>query len=180
MENVRGSRVGERDAAARLTGWVPPPNVDERGWVECGKRLGTAGIAMSWWIGDWLRYGQRAFGERYALAARITGYDVQTLMNYAYVAAHVPAEERRPGISWSHHAELAKLDQASRSAWLDRVTHLRLSVRDLRLMLRKADRQGERRLATAESLAAVAPKCPRCGQPLPAKPTVDAGVSYCR
>ncbi len=101
-----------------------------------GKRIGRAGNGTSWWLGDWLRFGHRRFGEKYALAARITGYDVQTLMNFAYVAAHVAPSERRVDISWSHHAEIAKLRRAVQTQWLERVADDRLSVKDLRVELR--------------------------------------------
>jgi len=136
----------------------------EQRWIEFGKRIGRAGNITSWWIGDWLRYGSRRFGEKYSLAARVTGYDVQTLMNYAYVAEHVPICDRRADVSWSHHAELAKLDPNARAEWLERTVSDRLSVKDLRLMLRTRSDPSASRVAQATTGASV---CPMCGQPLP-------------
>jgi hypothetical protein len=140
--------------------------MDERRWMECGKHIGRAGNGTNWWIGDWLRYGNARYGERYRLAARVTGYDEQTLMNYAYVAAHIPVSRRRADVSWSHHAEIAKLGAAAQETWLDRVVTDRLSVKDLRVELR-ADS-----LKTTPSIAPSAQRacddvslCPTCRRP---------------
>jgi len=123
---------------------------------------------MNWWIGDWLRYGNAQFGERYRLAARLTGYDEQTLMNYVYVAAHVEPSRRRLGVSWSHHAEIAKLPATEQPAWLDRVVDNRHSVKDLRVELRA---EATARGAPASEHPADCdgrPVCPACRRPLPA------------
>jgi hypothetical protein len=73
-----GDDAETHDAALTAVCWAPGPRMDERRWVEYGKRLGRAGRGTSWWIGDWLRYGNARYGETYVLAARITGYDQQT------------------------------------------------------------------------------------------------------
>ena len=36
---------------------------------------------MHFWIGDWLNYGERKWGEKYKEALEKTGYDYQTLRN---------------------------------------------------------------------------------------------------
>ena len=87
--------------------WRPPRDIDFEEWARHGHRLGAAGRGASWWIGDWLNYGEATYGEHYARAAEITGYEVQSLMNMAYVASHFEISRRRERVSWSHHAELA-------------------------------------------------------------------------
>jgi hypothetical protein len=99
------------------------------------------GRHVGWWIGDWLRYGNATYGERYARAAKITGYDAQTLMNMVYVASQVEASRRRESLSWSHHAEVAALPEAEQEWWLADAEARRLSVRDLREEVRRARRQ---------------------------------------
>jgi signal transduction histidine kinase len=139
-------------------------NLDLHSWVAQGTRLGSVGRSVGWWIGDWLRYGNARFGERYVRAARITGYDTQTLMNMAYTASRVEISRRRENLSWSHHAEIAALEPEDQDRWLERAERERLSVRSLREELRR-----ERRAATARSSAAAEPDphdelvCPRCG-----------------
>jgi hypothetical protein len=72
--------------------------------------LGEIGRACQWWIGDWLNYGERAYGEKYAQGMAATGYELQTLTNMAWVAARVEISRRREILSWSHHAEVAALE----------------------------------------------------------------------
>jgi hypothetical protein len=177
IRQAAGIGVRANDVQVSAVGWVPIPDMEERRWLEYGKRIGRAGNGTSWWIGDWLRYGSRRFGEKYALAARVTGYDVQTLMNYAYVSEHVPISDRRADVSWSHHAELAKLDPHVRAEWLERTTRDRLSVKDLRFMLRKRAATTDPWVPRAAEAANGPLVCPTCGQPLPPAHDGDGRVS---
>jgi hypothetical protein len=164
--------------------WSVARELGLREWTDQGRRLGEIGRSIGWWIGDWLRYGNFRFGERYARAARITGYDPQTLMNMAYVASHVDCSRRRENLSWSHHVEVASLGPAEQDRWLARAENERMSVRCLREELRRERRE---RLddgpapasddAGSEAVSASAPQplggrpetsltCPRCGEAL--------------
>lgn len=95
------------------------------------------GRSAGWWIGDWLSYGNHVFGERYARASRITGYDAQTLMNMAYVASRYEVSRRRGKLSWSHHAEIAAMNPDEQDYWLTRAQTDRLSVRCMREGIRR-------------------------------------------
>jgi hypothetical protein len=145
-------------------------------WLESGRRLGLLGRNVAWWIGDWLRYGNHAYGERYVRAARVTGYDAQTLMNMVYVASHFPPTRRRGSLSWSHHAEIAALEANEQDAWLDRAETERLSVHCLRQEIRAKLRGGtdaaqQARITESHDAAASLPAeepgvCPTCGHPV--------------
>lgn len=115
---------------------------------------------MAWWIGDWLLYGNKRYGERYARAARITGYDVQSLMNMVWVASSFEPARRRDALSWSHRAEVAALTPEEQDDWLTRAEAQRMFVRCLRTEIRAA-----RRLeGTAEQTGDVPTVvCPTCG-----------------
>jgi hypothetical protein len=141
-------------------------------WLEHGRRLGLMGRSAGWWIGDWLRFGNWAYGERYVRASRVTGYDVQTLKNYVYVAGQIEASRRRDGLSWSHHAEVVALDAEAQERWLDRAEAERLSVRCLREEIRREAREHRarrERLPVAgggePDPALVCPSCGHCFQP---------------
>lgn len=125
------------------TAWLPQTPLDLQTWADQGRRLGSVSRAVGWWIGDWLRYGNLQFGEKYARASRITGYDVQTLMNMVYVASAYEVSERREELSWSHHAELASMEPEMRNELLDRAVHSRMSVRCLREEARRERRARE-------------------------------------
>lgn len=126
------ARRGVRQAELTPVAWAVGGELAYKDWVRHGSRLGVAGRSAGWWIGDWLRYGAARYGSKYALAARVTGYDHQTLMNMVYVATRFQISRRRENLSWSHHAELAPLDLEEQDRWLERATAQRLTVRDLR------------------------------------------------
>jgi hypothetical protein len=162
----RPTQVSERQAVSiTATSWQPGTELELGEWAEQGRRLGTIGRGVGWWIGDWLGYGNARFGERYVRAARITGYDVQTLMNMVYVASRFDPSRRRETLSFSHHAELAAHDPAAQDRWLDRARQERLSVRCLREELRRE----RRALAAADEQEELPPEgesqlvCPECG-----------------
>lgn len=143
-------------------------------WVAHGRRLGVMGRGVGWWLGDWLRFGNAAYGERYAAAVRMTGYDRQSLMNMVYVASRVESSRRREKLSWSHHAEIAALEPAEQDDWLDRAERDQLSVRCLREALRtqrravKAERGTAGDVEHSQAMRAGSPDfvCPSCGRPM--------------
>lgn len=149
-----------------LTGvsWKPTGDLNLAGWVRAGTRLGAIGRAANWWIGDWLRFGNEKFGERYARAARVTGYDPQTLMNMVYVATRYHVSQRRENLAWSHHAEVAALDSDERERWLEWAEAERLSVRCLREEIRRARRSGSLKVDSTIAVESARDLvCPECG-----------------
>ncbi|MGH2763853.1 MAG: hypothetical protein ACRDL4_12475 [Thermoleophilaceae bacterium] len=163
-------------SALTPTSWSAGRELEVAEWAEQGRWLGTIGRASAWWIGDWIRYGSARYGDKYSRASQVTGYDVQSLMNMAYVASRFGPSRRRPGLSFSHHAELAGLAPEDQELWLDRTEAGALSVRALRVELRQARERSAARLALARArLAAPAEVvsdppatdhpvvCPHCG-----------------
>jgi hypothetical protein len=158
------------------TSWSPRRELTLTDWLRHGRCLGSVGRASGWWIGDWSRYGSARYGEKYAVAARITGYDVQSLMNMAYVASRFDISRRRENLSFSHHAELAALAPDEQERWLDRAELEGLSVRRLRTHLRRNARSARRLPPSPEVPGAQVPAenkkraagdrevvCPHCG-----------------
>jgi hypothetical protein len=138
------------------TAWRPRQDLALADWAQQGRWLGALGRTCKWWIGDWIRYGNARYGEKYDAAARLTGYDPQSLMNMAYVASRFDISRRREKLSWSHHAELAALEPADQQKWLDRAESEGLSVRRLRDERRRAQQQ----LAHPKPEVGVAPVSP--------------------
>ena len=133
------------------TAWSPQADITVATWVRQGRWLGAIGRGSGWWIGDWIRYGSARYGERYDAAARVTGYDVHSLTNMAYVAGRFERTRRRESLSFSHHAELTGLGTEEQDLWLDRAEAGALSVRSLRCELRQARRRAASRTALAEA-----------------------------
>jgi hypothetical protein len=149
--------------------WTPGTDLDLGQWAEAGRRIGSVGRNIQWLLGDWIAYGNERFGERYTRAAKITGYDTQTLMNMVYVATHFPVSRRRENLSWSHHEALAALESEEQDRWLNEATEQHWSVADLRMMLRMT-RKKARELGVADERSDDDPppdrvlSCPRCGE----------------
>lgn len=153
------TRDREPPVALTEVSWAPRNALELGDWVRQGHWLGVLTRASGWWLGDWLRYGNARYGERYRTAAAITGYDVQTLMNQAYVASRFTTSRRREKLSFSHHAELAALPLAEQDRWLDHAEGSGLSVRALRSELRRALRARRAEPARPEDELV----CPSCG-----------------
>jgi hypothetical protein len=172
------SRLRRQSSRATLSdvSWRAADDMSFSEWLAYGRRLGLMGRSAGWWIGDWLSYGNHAFGERYVRASRITGYDAQTLMNMAYVASRFEVSRRRGELSWSHHAEIAALEPEEQDYWLTRAETDRLSVRCLREGVRRERLRRKRDEETAgrESCGAEEGEqpsadvvCPECGHAFP-------------
>lgn len=172
MANATGNPPREALSSITLIAWTPRRDLGFPEWAAAGRRLGAMGRCCQWTIGDWIRYGHAKFGERYAPAAKITGYDVQTLMNMVHVASRFEISRRRKNLSWSHHETVASLEIDQQEYWLDRAIAEKFSIADLRTEV-KASRRAEATAARAASTGeqalptVVAPLCPTCGQPMP-------------
>lgn len=161
-----GRRAG-RDSLSKVA-WAPRRDLDHTDWLATGRRLGAIGRCSQWWIGDWVRYGTAKWGEKYAEAARVTGYDIASLRNMAWVASRFDLSLRREELTWSHHVLLAPLEPDEQRRWLQRAIEERWSVADLRLelrALRQADRKNKRNADAAGDRAEIS-VCPHCGQTL--------------
>jgi hypothetical protein len=156
-----------RVTASAPIAWKPSDGLDRNAWVSAGVRLGGLSRSSNWWIGDWLRYGAEKWGEKYVTAAKITGYDPHSLENMVYVASRFDISLRRENLSWSHHFLVAALDREQQDYWLDLATKERLSVSDLRIELKAAQRRqlddSSERCEGEEDTEETSPICPRCG-----------------
>lgn len=72
-----------------------------------------------WWIGDLLNAGDARFGEMFSQVCE-GAVSADQLQRYESVARRVPPENRRPGLSWSAHAAVARLPHALQRKMLDR------------------------------------------------------------
>ena len=143
MAEIRTSasdeQIGDREFQGRqlvLPGRVStvgldlPPDLTFEQWSGIGAALRGVNRSLQWWLGDWLRYGERRYGEMYAQAVEDTGKNYQTLANAKWVAERfADFSLRRENLSWSHHKEVA--GRADAAELLDLAERADLSVRDL-------------------------------------------------
>jgi hypothetical protein len=157
---ARRSSEGPASTIRSVT-WMPNREIDHREWAAAGRRLGEITRCNQWWIGDWLCYGAARWGEKYVDASRITGYDVSSLRNIAWIASRFVPSRRRDTLSWSHHVAVAPLELQFQDAWLDLCISRRLSVADLRVELRGLRSRESSPPCRKTSTIAV---CDRCGR----------------
>jgi hypothetical protein len=101
-----------------------------------GQQLLTIANSSTWWIADWLVYGEEAFQDRYHEAIRKTSLSYQTLRNYAWVARRLELPRRRSDLSFGHHAEVAALEAPEQDYWLRKAQELDWSRNQLRAEIR--------------------------------------------
>jgi hypothetical protein len=144
--------------------WAAPPDLELAEWVDQGQRIGLMSRGAGWWVGDWLRFGNARYGEKYARARKITGYDTQTLMNMVWVCSRIETSRRRERLSWSHHVDVAALDLLTQERLLNQAEAEHLSVRDMRELVR-GDRRTKRDDAPPPPANPSADElvCPQCG-----------------
>lgn len=119
------------------------PHLPLKEWREIGKLLKLIEGFVQWWIGDWLNYGERTYGDTYAQAAAATDYEIETLRNAAWVAAKFEPSSRDDELTWGHHKAVASLPLQEQRAALTKAKSERLNVRDTELLVRhwKASKQ---------------------------------------
>lgn len=91
------------------TGLVIPEGLTFEQWDQVGNGLQLVTDCLSFCIGDWLNYGERAYGEAYSQAEAMTGLSYQTLANAKWVAGSVEVSRRRESLPFSYHADVAAL-----------------------------------------------------------------------
>lgn len=112
--------VGPLHGRLSLTGYELPPDLTYEEWASEAAVLITMARASMFWIGDWLKYGEFRYGEKYVQAVEATGLAVSTLKNAQWVCDRIPPTERRPELTFSHHRAVAALDVQPRRELLAR------------------------------------------------------------
>lgn len=133
--------IGGRSAAVRSSGLVIAPRMSFSRWEQIGQEIFTLSNASTWWIADWLVYGETAFEDRYREAIKKTALSYQTLRNYAWVARRFEMSRRRDNLTFGHHAETAALEMHEQDYWLRKTEELGWSRNDLRRELRASLRE---------------------------------------
>jgi len=88
-------------------------------WLKCGDFIQRANRSVHFWIGDWLNFGEGAYGEMYAQAMDQTKYHYDTLRHDKWVASRIQNGRRRPNLTWTHHQEVADLEPDEQDLMLD-------------------------------------------------------------
>ncbi|MEU6381090.1 LmbU family transcriptional regulator [Streptomyces sp. NPDC046909] len=124
-------------AKVQKSGMIFPENLSERAWEQIGSSLRELVNSSVWWLADWVNYGESTYGwRRYKEAIERTGLDYQTLRNYAWVGRRFEHHRRRDGLSFAHHAEVARLSPPEQDYWLRKAEQQKWSRNELRRTVR--------------------------------------------
>jgi len=92
--------------------------------------------ASPWWIGDLLNAGDARFGEAFSQACQ--GHvSSEMLQRYESISRRVPRENRRPSLSWSAHAAVARLPYNEQREMLKRAEERGWNSEQLRVKVRE-------------------------------------------
>jgi hypothetical protein len=74
------------------------------------ERLTRQSKRIEWALGDALQFAERRYGDTYAQWADETGIAENTLATIKWVAGKIERSRRREDLGWSHHREVAGID----------------------------------------------------------------------
>ena len=128
VETDTGEMVGQMQALTLVMGKFrfAPTGMEVHGeptyddWAACGVSLAQLRKRLHWAIGDWLRYGERRWGGKYAQALDLFGFDYSTLATDKWVAESIDFSRRRENLSFAHHRAVASLPVPQQEKWLNR------------------------------------------------------------
>jgi len=130
-------RLDAAVGAATETALVLRPGLSRESWDALGKQLSRVEKAVLWWIGDWLNYGEREYGETYTEALEETDYSLGTLQQAKFVAAHVEPLSRLKDVPWSIHQAVATLAPERQKQLLAEAADKHLTRHQVRERLRE-------------------------------------------
>lgn len=113
--------------------------IDFTDWIDAGRKLCKAGACLNWWLGDWINYGARSYGDRAQIAESVAdeiGLGVEAIKNAAWVSSSVPKTTRVVSLQWSHHREVAPFKPKDQTHWLALANENKWSVSQLRQAIR--------------------------------------------
>lgn len=110
-------------------------------WFELGGFLKKVEGAVQFWIGDWINFGEKNFGEKYTQALEATDYEYGTLRNFTYTAKMVDLSRRHDNLTFQHHTEVIKLEPEKQKEFLDLAEENEWSSRELKQKIQENQRQ---------------------------------------
>jgi len=111
---------------------IMPDNATHDEWLQVGAYLQNLHHSIQWLVGDWVLYGQRVWKYQYDLVAQETGYDIQTVYDYAYVAGKIEVSIRNRNLSFSHHRVVANKTVDEQVYWLEQAALKNWTVQEMK------------------------------------------------
>jgi hypothetical protein len=117
---------------ATSTGLVFKDGLTYEEWESVGFDLAKVDKSVQWWIGDWINYGERSYGDTYSAAIDATGMAYHSVKKLSLLCGEFEMGRRRPNLSFKHHAEVWSLEPIEQDRLLDLAENESLSCAKLR------------------------------------------------
>ena len=114
----------------KTVGWQPAEEMSKEEWIQFGLRIREAEGSFNWVVGDWLTAGFK-WGELYAEAMEITGWDYKRLQKCKLTAETFDLKHRSNKLSWSTHYEIYARGGDKKLDYLAQAEAQGLSKRDV-------------------------------------------------
>lgn len=122
-----------------LTGATFRDGLSFEEWKGVRPKLKRDEPSILWWVGDWLNYGERVYGERYWQAVEVTQYSYRHLADAKYTASRIELPRRKEKLSYTAHREVARLLPDQQDAVLDEAVSRNLNILDVRALAQELD-----------------------------------------
>ena len=106
-------------------------------WEQVGFKLANFGRSMQWWLGDWINYGSKKYGETYKAAIQATGLTYNTVIKFSSLCTEFELKRRRFNLAFQHHMEVWGLEKNDQDELLDIAERDGLSCAKLRELVRQ-------------------------------------------
>lgn len=106
-------------------------------WEKVGEFIRRSEESVHFWIGDWLLFGEKKYGETFSQAMDATKYNYQTLATDKWVSSRVPLSCRHENLSWDHHRAVAALEPEVQKEFLDQAEEKEMGREQLRQAVRQ-------------------------------------------
>ncbi len=94
------------------------PEFDD--WKGIGYWLHIMIKGIQFNVGDWIAFGEGAWGDRVAQVIDAGRWKYETVRSMVWVSTKVPLTVRRAELDWSHHQKIAHLNVEGQKLWLAR------------------------------------------------------------
>lgn len=113
-----------------------PEGLSKAKWLEAGRMLRLSVMAVRWWAGDWASYGKRTWGPEVQELQEWKDLAMQLEFDAIVTASCVAPEQRREGLPWTAHREVAELEKDAQEEWLQKMEKQGWDVVELRRAIR--------------------------------------------
>lgn len=127
--------IGQTDEVS----WTGSENMDFEQYQAIGKTFQQIQRSLAYWVGDWLNFGEKKFGDIAAQAVDDTDKSIETLLKWKAVAFRVPRQLRLIAPTWTHAFYVAYVPEEQRGPLLQMALNVGLTSRELKDVVKLDD-----------------------------------------